>query len=193
MENEKEEDAPTGVMFTGEENYVDESDFYYICWSDTEQCVKKIYYGSWTYGCKINPKINITPEQEEKAREWAKPIFKEAYKRQCLNEAKQIQDKDEVIVKTPYSRYSGLKGRVFWIGHARNPRYFNKLTLRVGVLLDDGKKAFFEPYELEVTEEYWSARMESEQSINDFVIRKTTNNIAGVCRVLLASGSCIVV
>ncbi len=113
------------VLYDGERNYYDDSDFYAIVWDETEGKMKNVMYATtrfWTYANSAS--VDFTPESDPEA--WAnmvetlKPPMLEEARAELLKRNANPEVGDEVrVVHGP-----GIDtvGTLFWIGKARGGR-----------------------------------------------------------------------
>ena len=124
------------VLFTGEHNYYDDSDFFALVWDDAKGEPVEVGYAStrgWTY--PNNATVDATPEIVEKYLAW-KETMRQAYlKMQAEKEAKTVAKYKEVKVVRGRKVPLGTLGRVFWMGNSG-------FGMSVGLELANGSRVF---------------------------------------------------
>lgn len=108
------------VLYVGEHNYHDDSDFYAMVWDEESQTIRKIGYGTtraWTY--PNNAVVDATPEVQAKAAAWQAERDAEKAARLAAIEAATPRKGKTVEVVSGRKVPLGTVGQVFWIGQDR--------------------------------------------------------------------------
>lgn len=139
------------VLYTGEMNGYDDSDFYALVWDDAERRVKKIIYATtrgWTY--HNGARVDATDEARASADRWNVYQVAREFREECRRAARQPKMGRRVVAVKPYRPRNpskqgfevGTAGTVVWVGTDRYKRAYGYGGERVGVELDDGTRVF---------------------------------------------------
>lgn len=153
------------VLYTGERNYYDDSDFYALVWDDELGKVKEIGYATtrgWTYANYAT--IDATPDVIEKANAYYESLALERLKNAAAADARTPKVGKEVKVIAGRKVPLDTVGTVIWEGEGGYfgpvPRYRNgwstKGEPRVGIRTATGARFFLAAKHVEVLdpEEY---------------------------------------
>jgi hypothetical protein len=131
-----------GVLETRELNRYDDSDFYAIVW-DGEK-FRRVVYASTSWAGELYELVPATPEEREQAlAEYARRI-REDLLDAIARDARKPELGKRVTVSAPRARNRPRtgEGQVFWTGCVYN-RFTREREERVGVVFDDGARAFY--------------------------------------------------
>lgn len=153
------------VLYEGERNYRDDSDFYALVWDDEAGKVKEIGYAStrgWTYGNYAH--VDATPEVLAKAAAYYEALALERLKNAAAADARKPKVGKEVKVIAGRKVPLGTIGTVIWAGEGGYfgpvPEFKNgwstKGEPRVGIKTATGARFFLAAKHVEVLdpEEY---------------------------------------
>lgn len=109
------------VLYTGEHNYYDDSDFYALVWDDEAGKVREIEYAStrgWSY--HNGAKVDATEQVRAKAVQWLAGILLDRYIGEAVakltEEAEGIRKGVHVRSTTTRGKNVGVEGVVVWEG-----------------------------------------------------------------------------
>lgn len=154
------------VLYTGERNYRDDSDFYALVWDDESESVKEVGYATtrgWTYGNYAT--IDATPEVLDKAKNYYAKLLFERLKAAAAADARTPKVGKTVKVVKGRKVPLGTVGEVFWTGEGgyfgprprfRSGAWSTKGEPRIGLKTEAGEKFFLPAKNVEVLdpEEY---------------------------------------
>ena len=164
------------VLELREVNGRDDSDFYAVVWNPEKQEPERVCYAStrgWSYPNGAN--VDATPEVLEAYATWQQKLRDERRARLAAQEAATPRKGKRVKVVKAVTQGKnvvalGEQGAVFWIGAKRQYGYKSRALseaqalarsygfyderddMRVGVLMDDGRRVFIDATKVEVVQ-----------------------------------------
>ena len=137
------------VLYKGERNYHDDSDYYALVWDESEGVGKIVEYDTTRYAGGGTAKVDATDEVREKYATYMFPKIKESVINSLVADATEVSKYKEVEVIRGRKLPIGTVGIVFWRGSTRYGE-------SVGIELPNGERVFTSLINVEVNhpEEY---------------------------------------
>ena len=132
------------VLWVGEHNFHDDSDFYAIVWNPIKGCPEEIEYATtraWTY--PNHAFVDATPEVKAAYQAYLGVEAEKARLERITIEAKTPGIGKKVRVVKGNKVAVGTEGVIFWVGLAKKygPSRWVKPVTKIGIALDDTKDA----------------------------------------------------
>lgn len=107
------------VLYKGERNYHDDSDYYALVWDESEGVGKIVEYDTTRYAGGGTAKVDATDEVREKYATYMFPKIKESVINSLVADATEVSKYKEVEVIRGRKLPIGTVGIVFWRGSTR--------------------------------------------------------------------------
>ena len=129
------------VLWDGERNYYDDSDFYAVVWDDEKNAPKEVGYATtrgWTYN--NGAAVDATPDVLAKFAAWQAKERALSHLLGLRNGAAEAHSGAKVVVAKGRKIAKGKTGTVFGVQHCTFANYHGK-TYKIWVKWDDGSGA----------------------------------------------------
>ena len=123
------------VLYKGERNYYDDSDFYAVVWDDEKGTAKEVGYNTTRCGGGGWATVDATEEVRAKFAESMLPRMRQVVGDRLEIEARTPAKDKQAIVVSGRKIPKGTVGRIFWTGSTRYGK-------SVGLEMDDGTRQF---------------------------------------------------
>ena len=122
------------VLYTGEHNYRDDSDFYAVVWCPEKGEPCEVEYGSTRFWTELNSATaDATPEVRAAYDAWRAAKDAEEAREAAEEEARVPREGRTVKVVRGRKVPKGTVGTVVWYGAGKRYRYYGSTPMRVGV------------------------------------------------------------
>jgi len=181
------------VLWDGERNYYDDSDFYAVVWDEAEQRVRFEEYATTRFAGGGTCQRDATDETWVKVEAWAYPVILEYLKKYDVSQARTLEKGKRVRVVKGRKVPIGTTGTITWKGEVNYGYHSWDARTRLGIRDDAGQQWWTDSHNVELAEQWetYCADLEDlKAKARNLADRKY---VVGVLRSLWSPGNCIVV